>query len=110
MKHSNKIDSILSIGIPLEDIGVKNWALNKENALTAIEKLEVEDTPILGGDVYELVNNKLQMNYDNWFCDKLANESKSEFLSRSILKAKNYINNHNKVEAQIYFVLVPDND
>ena len=64
--------------------------------------------PILGGDVYRLVNGALRSNYDNWYCDELPNEFLSDFVIRSIDKAKQYIESYNiKKGDDIFFTLVP---
>ena len=62
----------------------------------------------LGGDVYRLVNGALRSNYDNWYCDELPNEFLSDFVIRSIDKAKQYIESYNiKKGDDIFFTLVP---
>lgn len=37
---SLKIDKVLNIGYNLKEIGVNNWALNKSEAIEALDKLE----------------------------------------------------------------------
>ncbi|WP_394337518.1 hypothetical protein [Deminuibacter soli] len=50
----------------------------------------------------------MSSNYDNWYCDKLPGEATDEFLNRSIMKSKNYIEAYqNKDPDKIFFVLVP---
>ncbi|EAN8157777.1 hypothetical protein AUB46_21630, partial [Salmonella enterica subsp. enterica serovar Typhimurium var. 5-] len=51
---SKEIDSILNIGISLESLGVKNWALNRKNALDVLHHFESLNICVLGGDVYIL--------------------------------------------------------
>jgi hypothetical protein len=105
---SNKIESILKMGKPLDSIGVNNWALSKKEALIAIEKLTQECVPILGGDVYEMINGRLKSTYDSWYCDIEEDESENSFLIRSIDKAGTYIRKYNARNANaIYFVIVP---
>ncbi len=106
MKWSENIESILSIGICLKNVGVNNWALNKKQALYAVEELKKNGVPILGGDVYEKQYCKFIQNYDNWFCDKKEYEKDEDFLSRSIQIAFNYINSYNAND-KTYFVIVP---
>jgi hypothetical protein len=105
---SNSIDEILKIGRPLNEIGIRNWALTKAQALLVIERLMKNKTPILGGDVFENVGSLITQNYDNWFCEQLVGETESEFLNRSIAKAKQYIESYPAIgEDIVLFTLVP---
>ena len=93
----------------MESIGVKNWALSKEDAIKALDRFYELQIPILGGDVYENINGVIQCNYDNWYCDRQPNESQLDFASRSIDKARDYINNYNSDNIeQIFFAFVPE--
>ncbi|KRP51148.1 Imm40 family immunity protein [Pseudomonas trivialis] len=88
---SEQIDPILSKGIPLDNLGVRNWALGREDALNAICELEAFGIAILGGDVYKLVGEKAEQTYDSWYCDQGPDESDYIFSKRSSDKAKSYI-------------------
>lgn len=104
-----EIDKILNVGHQLTDIGLHNWALTKAQALIALEQLSSLEIPILGGDVCHYADDVIKPNYDNWYCDRLSEETKNDFLNRSITKAKNYIELYQPLEPdKIYFVLVPD--
>ncbi len=96
-------------GISLESVGVKNWALSKEYALKVLEKFHELKIPIFGGDVCEIINGIIEYNYDNWYCEKEANESQFDFANRSIILARDYILSYNSDEPdKILFVFVPD--
>ena len=88
---SSKIDEVLKVGYSLNEIGVDNWALNKSEALEALDKLSELGVPVLGGDVYEDIKGAIKPNYDSWYCDKLSEESVNEFVNRSIKETINYI-------------------
>jgi hypothetical protein len=106
---SNKIDEIFSNGISLEPLGVKNWALSQQEALWALSQCVELQIPILGGDVCEWGSGAIRYNYDNWCCDKLPNESHIDFVSRSIKKAREYIEHYTINEPnKIFFALVPE--
>ncbi|MDN3705806.1 Imm40 family immunity protein [Myroides ceti] len=106
---SNKVDEILSNGISLKPIGVKNWALPQEEAIQALSQFIDLQIPILGGDVCEFVSGTIQYNYDNWYCDRLPNESHLDFVNRSIRKAREYIEHYNISEPnKIFFAFVPE--
>ena len=105
---SYSIDKILGSGLSLESLGIKNWALSRQKVLQVLEQFRELQVPILGGDVYRLVNGALRSNYDNWYCDELPNEFFSDFVIRSIDKAKQYIESYNiKKGDDIFFTLVP---
>ncbi|WP_447588170.1 Imm40 family immunity protein [Aquipseudomonas campi] len=88
---SEQIDSILSCGISLDCVGVKNWALGRDDAVRAINELETLGFSVLGGDVYQLVGEYPEHTYDNWYCDQEPGELDSSFLKRSSEKARRYI-------------------
>ena len=107
---SEKVDAILSVGLSLEDIGVRNWALDRAQALEALHRLEVAHIAILGGDVYELRNGSLQPTYDNWYCDRVVHESERDFVTRSILVARSYLSNFACDSQELRFAIVPQPD
>jgi hypothetical protein len=106
---STEVDKVLNVGYQLSEIGLRNWALTKAQALVALEKLYSLQVPVLGGDVCERVNNIIRPNYDSWYCDPMPDEDKVDFLLRSIGKAKEYITAYKAREPnETFFVLVPD--
>ncbi|TBV02304.1 Imm40 family immunity protein [Stutzerimonas kirkiae] len=90
---SEQIDSILSCGASLDCVGIKNWALRRDDAIRAINELEALGVPVLGGDVYQLLDGGAEQTYDNWYCDQEFGELDSVFLKRSLDRAKSYICN-----------------
>lgn len=102
------IDSILSVGIDLRESNINNWALDKDQAIEVIKILENSNVPILGGDVCNAGNGILEFNYDNWYCDKIPNETYSEFTHRSAELARQYIINYCDNNSKIlYFLIIP---
>jgi hypothetical protein len=104
---SERIDPVLKIGTPLEGVGVRNWALTKADALRALENLLEMEVGIAGGDVYKLVNGKLELTYNNWFCDRNAREISEHYVARSVAHARNYIANYEDQGMEFFFALVP---
>ena len=104
---SSEIDSILSVGRSLESVGVRNWALDRESALTALEQLSAMEVAVLGGDVYEVSNTNAESNYDNWYCNRDSGEAEAVFVERSITKARNYIANYQAKAGSVLFAIVP---
>jgi hypothetical protein len=86
--------------------------LVKQEAIEAIEYFQQEKIAILGGDVYCIdKNGKIELTYDNWYCDKMQGENYTEYCERSAKTAKDYIDKYknNLFKTGIYiFNLVLD--
>ncbi len=107
MAWSENIKEVLSCGIPLLDFGINNWALNRSQSLLALVELKKRKISILGGDVYEIVNNMPESNNDNWYCNRHDNEALEDFVDRSINDASDYISSYvNPSGRKTLFVLV----
>jgi predicted aspartyl protease len=102
---SREVDDILSVGLSLKDIEINNWALNRDEAITAILKLYSLEIPILGGDVYKIVDDCFDFTYDSWCCDKNIGETDSQYLKRSIDESLQYIKNY--LDDNVFFAIVP---
>jgi hypothetical protein len=89
----------------LDCLGVRNWALSRDNALRAIDDLEDFGVAILGGDVYLLVGEIAEQTYDSWYCDRGHDEPESVFFKRSLDKAREYVSGYSVQGA--LFALVP---
>lgn len=105
---SDEVKTILSVGHPLEAVGVHNWALDRQQALQALDQLLTLDMPVSGGDVYRFGQGRMQLTYDNWYCDPGPNEARTAYAVRSIEKARDYISAYPlSDDAPTFFVLVP---
>ena len=99
--------SVLSRGIPLKESGINNWAFDKEDALQVLCDLKSKGVPVFGGDVYEKKGTKIELGFDNWYCERNEHEDQSDFVERSILRAKSYITSYKPaVESNILFSFV----
>lgn len=104
---SKPVDSILSVGRCLDEAGVQNWALSRDQALRALNDLQRLGIPILGGDVYLLANGTLRLTHDSWYCNRDDGEACTDFVVRSVDTATRYIDAYTLSEAEPYFSLVP---
>jgi hypothetical protein len=105
---SNKIDEILRVGHQLTEIGLRNWALSKPQAIIAIQKFSKYRIPVLGGDVCEMLEGIIKPNCDSWHCDQYPDEKKDDYINRSISTARDYIESYPSQQSdKIFFVLVP---
>jgi hypothetical protein len=78
-------------GISLEVFGVRDIALGRDDAISALKFLREASAPVLGGDVYLQRDSGLELAYANWHCDPRAGEPPGEYLSRSVVTAEQYI-------------------
>ena len=105
---SKEVDNILKGGVFLKkDAGVNNWCFDKAQMLEVLEKLSKLKVAVLGGDVYEVINNNFQLSYDNWYCEPLDNEPSEKFCTRSVAYAKDYVESYTAKNG-VCFTIVPD--
>jgi len=91
-------------------------ALSVEDALQAIELLKEEKTAIYGGDILTEADGHdiwgKEYYYLNWYCDKLDDEERADYLQRSYDKAKEGIMEAKKAADRLgkkcYIVLVTE--
>jgi hypothetical protein len=110
MSYQKTVEKILSSGISLADQGINNFVFSKENALTLLDELKREGIGVLGGDVYVLSGQQYKPSYDNWCCDRWSQESREDFVARSINKAREYVVAYRPVENKqaMFAFVVPD--
>jgi len=101
-----KVLEILKAGFSLQEIGIDNWAFKKPDALIAINKLSRIGVPIVKGDVLELIEGSLEINYDGWECAFHSGEPIIDFIRRSMHEAIDYIEDY-PTDPNILFVLTP---
>lgn len=75
-------------------LGINAYAFPKQQALIIISKLKEKNVPILGGDVYCMKNSLIINSCDSWYCNFEAGETQQNFVKRSCLLAKKYIENY----------------
>ena len=80
-------------GRPLSEInpGSDELALKIDDALEAIESLQNTQSAILGGDILLDDLGKLTYTYENWYSEKIPNESHIDYCNRSYDIASNYL-------------------
>lgn len=118
----NYLNFIKEKGRPVSEInpGSDEMALAVDDASQAIELLKNSQTIILGGDILSEDNGELiyayqlwgeEYHYLNWYCDRMGNESKDDYLKRSydiaregVINASNTAERFNK-KCYIVFVI-----
>jgi hypothetical protein len=100
---SDQADRILSVGVWLGPEH-RNWALTKEQALTAFDCLCGANFIVLGGDVLNGPEESYSHTYDNWHFEPSPSPEGNP-VSLSALAAKAYVRNYPR--GDVYFVIVP---
>lgn len=108
MERDQSYQRLLELrGIPLSGIGLREVALERADALHALELLKAQGIGIFGGDVYLREKLKIVSAMADWHSEPRPGESRKEFVERSYQEAKSYIARLPASEA-ILIVLVPD--
>lgn len=98
-KYSFLPQEILSTGINLEPIGIKEIAWKYEDALVVIDYIFRKGYPILGGDVYAYCEDSVETTYDSWYMNKTDSK---DFVLESKNKAIEYIRNYSNFNGANY--------
>jgi hypothetical protein len=70
-------------GVSLDALGLGDVALERDDALRAVELLKRASVPILGGDVYFKQASVIKLALANWHTDHRPAEDRDHFLARS---------------------------
>ena len=92
----------------LESLGGYGFAFPKEEALKVVSALKENFYDILGGDVYILEEEGINLTYENWTCDQEDDENPYDYLKRSSNMAIQFIRERNEYDNYLYnFVFMP---
>lgn len=80
--------------IPLDSLGLMEFAWTREDAERTISALEGSGVAILGGDVYHAMLDGIKITYDNWTCNRNDSESNSDYVARSHDASRNFIDTY----------------
>ena len=109
MSAAHEYNELLkSRGVPLRELGIGDIALDRTDALNAVELLRKSSIPILGGDVYFKRQSGIELAYANWHSDPQPGEDRQRFANRSCLETENYIRSFPPSDAAPLFSLVID--
>jgi hypothetical protein len=78
-------------GISLTELGLREIALPRPEALHAVTLLQRDAIPILGGDVFFRQGSKIEWASANWYGNPKPGEGRDEFDGRSTETASKYI-------------------
>ena len=91
--------------VSLELLGVNGFAYPRKEALKIANGYFNSNKPILGGDVYKLVNGRIESTSDSWYCDQKESESSYDYVVRSYHIACDYIRDY-PGKANTFFSIV----
>jgi hypothetical protein len=101
MKISKDFEKLLADrGVSLEDLGLQDIALRRNDAIRAIQLLLRDSIPVLGGDVYYHEDSRNSIAYANWYCEPEGGENVAAFATRSCKRASEYINRFPELEGR----------
>jgi len=80
--------------ISLSEFEISGFAWKWEYVNILLNYLNSNNYAILGGDVYKLENDQIDIAYDSWFCNKKDNMSWEFYVDESNKRAMEYINNY----------------
>ncbi len=96
--------SIIDRSISLKEFGILELAWDVDDIKHIIDIFNASRIPILGGDVYRIINGKVCQTYDSWYINK-SNED--DFYRKSNEKAMLYILNYEqRNEGQFVYTIV----
>lgn len=87
-KYKDLPPDILGRGYSLAHLGIGEMAWKRDEIVSIIQILRKNNIPVLGGDVYKILNGKIEITYDNWY---MNDDGNSDFAERSLNKVVSYI-------------------
>ncbi len=84
-------EKLLELAVSLEQFGLNEYAWKGSDIYKVIQVLENAHISILGGDVYQLVDNTIFQTLDSWYINKSHNDN---FYLRSCETAREFIRSY----------------
>jgi len=108
MEKQHAIQKILSEellirGVSLDDVGFRGYAWKWQDALEVLSVLHTKRIPILGGDVYLIVDGRVTPTMDNWFINRENFTLADSFLNNSHKQSADYITAYMKRNGDSYY-------
>ncbi|MDE6761315.1 MAG: hypothetical protein K2J90_11645 [Lachnospiraceae bacterium] len=90
---------VVEAGLNLEYIGRFEYAWKKDEIIIILKILGEKGIPVLGGDIYKIIDGRVESTYDSWF---INNDGASDFVERSLDKAISYIEKYEHINGDEY--------
>ncbi|MCB1114209.1 MAG: hypothetical protein KDK62_05575 [Chlamydiia bacterium] len=105
MYEQNQYQWLRSIGKPLQDFYIFDWALNKDQALSLLSVFSYFNIPVYGGSVYKFENGKPKRTGDNWSVPDEFDFSNEEGIKNTLANARAYIESYEKNNPSSFYTL-----
>ena len=101
-----KLDNILKTGIDITKIGIYNWIFSYNDIFKKLKELESNNIDIIGGDIYTIENDKIQLTYLGIGLNLKQddNESDSDFRRRCYFEISDFFSKLDNAENYYYSV------
>lgn len=83
----------MKLSYVLNELGIDGIAYSYETAIMKVHSFVEQRIPIVGGDVFLLVDDSPTSTDDSWYCEQMFHESYIDYVYRSGKVALEYINN-----------------
>ena len=95
MKKSDIIsiiqDNNISEYYSLKHLGIDGYTFPEQEALKIVQICKLLLIPILGGDVYSLIDSTIEDLGDNWYYERTPSESYYNYVQNSCYRSESYI-------------------
>ena len=96
--------SIMDKGMSLKELGILEFAWNVNDIKRIIDTFSVKKIPILGGDVYKIIDGNIYQTYDSWYISK---SDENDFCKISYEKTISYVLTYEeKNEGQFLYSII----
>ena len=96
--------SIMDKGVSLKNFGILEFAWSMDDIKKIIASFAEKKIPIVGGDAYKIIDDKLYQTYDSWYIDK---SSEGDFYKISHKRTIAYILNYEeRNEGQFMYSII----
>lgn len=96
--------SIMDKGVSLKKFGILEFAWSMDDIKKIIASFAEKKIPIVGGDAYKIIDDKLYQTYDSWYIDK---SSEGDFYKISHKRTIAYILNYEeRNEGQFMYSII----
>ncbi len=84
---------LLQQGVDLKSLGINEYAWDSDTIKKVFDELARKRIGILGGDVYKISGNRIEVTCDNWYAN---HDGSDDFYQKSRIIALEYIDKYEK--------------
>ncbi len=98
------VELLATRGVSLDELGLREVALRREDAVIGLGMLRRQSIPMLGGDVYAICNGHMKYAYASWSCERAEHDEQDgpgQYAERGYQKSKQYMESYPQREAEV---------